>query len=171
MEKKTVCCVIGHRNIDEYFLNKEKIKNIVINFIKEKGISVFLFGDNSKFNDFMFEILKDVKNDYKHIKLIYVRATLPYIKEREYNLLKEFYDDTYYPKSVEGSGKNCFVKRNFHMIDKSDICLFFYDANYEVTGRYMNTSVSKRINKNSGTKIAYEYALKKRKEIVNLFSN
>ena len=47
----------------------------------------------------------------------------------------------------------------FEMIDKSNYCVFYYNANY--------TPLKKR---NSGTKIAYDYAVKKKKIIINLFS-
>lgn len=40
------------------------------------------------------------------------------------------------------------------MIDRSDICVIYFDEN--------------AFNEKSGTKIAYEYAMKKKKEILNM---
>ena len=47
-------------------------------------------------------------------------------------------------------------ERNFEMINKATFCIFYYDENYILP------------KSNSGTKIAYEYAIKKKKQIINL---
>ena len=51
-----------------------------------------------------------------------------------------------------------FIRRNKFMIDKSDFCIFYFDDNY-----------IPKTKTRSGTGIAYEYAIKKGKEIVNVF--
>lgn len=67
-----------------------------------------------------------------------------------------FFDDMI--KDEKFWGRASFVKRNQKMIDNSDCCLFYYDKNYQVG-----------TNKKSGTKIAFDYATKKNKKIINVF--
>lgn len=50
------------------------------------------------------------------------------------------------------------------MIDNSDVCVFYFNTNY------LNDRTIKNIYKSkSGTDIAYNYALKKKKSIINLY--
>ncbi len=44
-------------------------------------------------------------------------------------------------------------------IDKSDYCIFYYNHNYVLEN-----------NAKSGTKISYEYAVKRNKHIINLYN-
>ena len=57
------------------------------------------------------------------------------------------------------SGKAQYVERNQAMIDDSDFCIFYYNKNYHP-----------QTKTNSGTKIAYDYALRKNKKVINLFN-
>ena len=55
------------------------------------------------------------------------------------------------------------------MIDKADFCIFYYDENYQPP---LKPATGKRIfsfQPKSGTKIAYDYAVQKKKTIINLF--
>ena len=56
------------------------------------------------------------------------------------------------------------------MIDKADVCIFYYNENYQPP---LKPATKKRFfsfQPKSGTKIAYDYAVSKQKEILNLFS-
>lgn len=52
------------------------------------------------------------------------------------------------------------------MIKDSDYCIFYYDKNYIAKHRYKID-----ITRKSGTKVAYEFAIKCQKKIINLFEN
>ena len=117
--------------------------------------SVFLFGDAGAFDTLAWKIVTETKKEYPHIKRIYVRAAYQYIdKDYEEYLLKS-YEETYFPPKIKNAGKFSYVERNYEMINRSDFCVFFYNENY--------IPAKKR---NSGTKIAYEYALKKKKKVI-----
>ena len=64
------------------------------------------------------------------------------------------YEDTFYPKNIVG--KAVYVERNKYIIDKSDFCVFYYNAKYSPK------------NRKSGTKIALDYAKKQNKQIFML---
>ncbi|MBR2472235.1 MAG: hypothetical protein IKB55_06085 [Clostridia bacterium] len=68
------------------------------------------------------------------------------------------YEETYFPDHILKAGRASYVKRNYEMIDKSYFCIVYFDESYVPHS-----------NKKSGTKIAYEYAVKKKKEIINVF--
>ena len=86
-----------------------------------------------------------------------MRAEFPVINENYTNYLLKFYDDTYYPEKLLRAGRAAYVERNYEMIDHSQHCIVYYDEEYAPT------------NRKSGTKIALEYAIKKKKSIL-LFS-
>lgn len=163
-----VCCFIGHRKISTKLELTNKLSETIELLITKRNIDTFLFGCNSEFDDLCYEIVSEIKEKYPNIKRIYVRAKYPYIDELYNNYLLEQFEDTYYPQSVINSGKASYVKRNQEMIDKSDICIFYYDENYELPQRKVSQNYVTSYKPNSGTKIAYSYAMKKNKEVINL---
>ncbi len=63
------------------------------------------------------------------------------------------------PENIKKAGKASYVERNRIMIDESDFGIFYMNENYFL-------SKSK-----SGTKIAYDYALKKSKKgLIRIFN-
>ena len=68
------------------------------------------------------------------------------------------FEEEFEHKTKYEAGRASYVERNQAMIDDSDFCVFYYDKNY--------TPLTQT---NSGTKIAYLYAIKKKKIVINLF--
>ncbi|MBE6648759.1 MAG: DUF1273 family protein [Ruminococcaceae bacterium] len=153
MEKNT-CCFFGNRTIKETEELKEKVTEIVERLIVDEKVEAFLFGSKSRFDSLCLELVTKTKEKYPHIKRIYVRAEYPYISEHyKESLLKE-YDETYYPEKLLDAGRAVYVERNREMIDKSRFCVVYFDESTVPTTR------------KSGTKIALDYAKKRKKEIV-----
>lgn len=158
-------CFIGHRTIEKSEKLIALLKEVVETFIN-KGVTTFLFGSMSQFNDLSWDIVTKLKENYPFIKRVYVRSSYQYIsKDYEEYLLKS-YEETYFPPKLEKAGKYSYIERNYEMIDNSTYCVFYYNENYVVQSK-RNTLSSTSYH--SGTKIAYEYAMKKKKEIVNLY--
>ena len=134
------------------------IKNEVIDLITKKGVTRFLFGSKSEFDNLCHEAVSELKEKYPHVKRIYVRAEYPFINESYTAYLLKSYDETYYPEKLHGAGKAAYVERNYEMIDKSKFCIVYYDEPNAPTTR------------KSGTKIALDYAIKKGKQIINITS-
>ena len=155
MEENT-CCFIGHRTINETEELKSKLIEIVEKLIVDENVDTFLFGSKSRFNSLCLELVTGIKEKHPHIKRIYVRAEYPDINEKYTNYLLEFYEDTYYPEKIIGAGKVAYVERNYEMINKSRFCIFYYDEQNAPTIR------------KSGTKIAFDYAVKQKKEIIRI---
>ena len=152
MREKT-CCFIGHRKIDDSRDLRKAITDTVEALINEKGVDTFLFGSKSEFNSLCRELVTLLKEKYPHIKRIDVRAEYPFINESYKRYLLESYDDTYYPKRIQNSGRACYIERNHELIDHSLYLVTYFD-NKTTTG---------------GTTNAYAYAQQKGLTIKNVF--
>lgn len=162
-------CFIGHRTIDKTERLISELKEIIISLIN-KGATTFLFGSMSEFNDLCWEVVTKLKETYPFIKRVYVRSVYPNIDKSYEDYLLKLYEATYFPAKLEKAGKSSYVERNLEMIDKSTYCVFYYNKNYMPLPQKpskRNTLLPKR--RKSGTKISYEYAAKKKKEIINLY--
>ncbi len=155
-----IATFIGHRDIEIDKSFYQWLKEYLLYLIDSNEVNTFLFGSKSQFDTICLKAVTELKEIRPHIKSVYVRAEYQYINEDYKNYLLTIYDETYMPDSVKLAGKASYVKRNFYMIDISDICIFYYDENYVQT-----------MNARSGTKIAYHYAVSKQKSIINLFSH
>lgn len=145
--KDKSCCIFGHRKIN---LTAEEItilKTCIEYLITKENINTFIFGSKSQFNDLCLNLVSKLKEKHPYIKRIYIRAEYPFITKQYEGYLLRQYEYTYFPKNMIKAGRARYVERNFEMIKKSDICLVYYDANYQ--------------NTNSGTYKAYKYAQRK----------
>ena len=155
MKEKT-CCFFGHRMINETEELKSKLFEIIEKLIVKNSVDTFLFRSKSRFNSLCQETVTEIKQKYPHIKRVYVRAEFPYISDDYKRYLLENYEDTYFPEKIINSGKAAYIERNCEMIDKSRYCIVYYDEKVAPTTR------------KSGTKIALDYAIRHKKEIINL---
>lgn len=164
--KKYTCCFFGHRKIQKEEEIKIKVYEAVENLIKD-GVYIFLFGSKSEFNSLCYEIVSKLKEKYSHITRIYVRAEYQYIDSDYLSYLLKSYEKTYYPENIYG--RAAYAERNREMIDNSDFCVVYYDENYEVIKHKSKKHEFVNRKPNSGTRLAFKYALKKKKKIKNVF--
>ena len=153
--KENTCCFIGHRKIDDTPELRERLNNIIEKLIKNENTYIFMFGSKSAFDALCLELVTKAKEKHPQIQRIYVRAEYPYISDSYKAYLLKSYDGTYYPERMLRAGRAAYVERNRELIDNSRVCIFHYSPDSEPQSR------------KSGTRIAYEYATKMNKEIVN----
>ena len=122
--------------------------------IVDEKVDTFLFGSKSQFNNLCLEMVTKIKEKYPYIKRIYVRAEFPVISDNYEAYLLQFYEETYYPEKILGSGRAVYVERNYEMINKSRYCIVYYEESRIPTTR------------KSGTKIAIDYAIRHKKEML-----
>ena len=161
-------CFIGHKSIEITEELKISLKDTVEMLINN-GVTTFLFGSMSDFDDLSWEAVTEFKQRHSFIKRVYVRSAYQYIEKFYEEYLLELYEDTYFPSQIEKAGKYSYVERNYEMIDNSTYCVFYYNENYVPLKQPFKNSIVANIKRKSGTKIAYEYAVKKKKEIINLY--
>lgn len=165
-----IATFIGHRRIQNRSGISKRIREIVLYLIEYRNVDTFLFGSRSDFDELCLEAVSEIKTIKPHINRIYVRAAYPHIDEIYLEYLYRFYDSTYIPDGIDRAGKSAYVERNFHMIDKADICVFYFDKGYipPIADEMKNRFYCGR--RKSGTQTAYEYALKCGKPIINLYA-
>ena len=163
------CCFLGHREIDESENLKAEIRSIVSNLIENKGVDTFFFGSRSAFDSLCHLIVSDLKEIYPHIKRIYIRAEYSDINDDYRNYLLESYEDTYYPERIRNSGRASYVERNQQMINLCSVCVVYYNENYLPPRRRNSKRDLTDYQPKSGTHIAYDYAIKKKKTVINVY--
>jgi len=174
MSVEKTACFFGHRRIDVTDGLMTALYKEIENLILVDKIDTFLFGSKSQFNDLCYNVVTDLKGKYPDTRRIYVRAEFEYIDSEGSRAYKEglleHYEDTYYPECVSGAGKAVYVKRNYHMIDESSVCVVFYNENYRPARRKQSSRALTDYQPSSGTGVAYKYAEKKNRKIINLYN-
>lgn len=166
--KEHTCCFFGHRKIEVTVELVNRLKEIVEDLIVEEDVDTFLFGSKSQFDKLCLQVVTELKDRYPHIRRIYVRAEFPCIDENYTSYLLKSYDHTYYPERMINAGKAAYVERNYEMIDNSSYCVIYYDENYMPARRKNNNKDLNDYQPNSGTKRAYNYAMKKGLNVINV---
>ncbi|MBQ3081587.1 MAG: hypothetical protein IJC49_03960 [Clostridia bacterium] len=151
--ERNVCCFFGHRTIIETEELKSKVYEKIEELVTRERVDTFLFGSKGRFNELCYIIVSKIKEKHSHIKRVYVRAEYPIIDDDYKQYLLKLYENTYYPDKILGAGRAVYIKRNFDMIDNSSFCVVYYNDAQPLSDR------------RSGTKIALEYAVRKKKEI------
>jgi len=146
---------------------KANLVNIVESLILNKGVDTFLFGSKSKFNSLCYNTVSELKKKYPYIKRIYVRSFDADADEEYISFLLSRYEETFQPENI--FGKASYVQRNREMINMSKYCVAYYDKNYLPPRRKNGKKALHDYQPESGTTVAYAYALKKGKEIINIF--
>ena len=163
------CCFFGHRRINETPELIERITKEIEFLITENEVSIFYFGSKSQFDDLCHKVTTELKEKYLHIKRVYVRSAFQHIPDWYEDSLLKHYEDTYFPEHMENAGRASYVERNQEMINKSDFCIVYYDENYAPPKRKNSRRDLTDYQPRCGTKIAYDYAVKKKKIIINCF--
>ena len=170
VNKKKTCCFLGHRKITETDNMKLKLYEILERLITDENAGTFLFGSKSEFDTLCLKTVSKLKEKYPQIIRVYVRAEYPYITAEYENYLLQFYEITYFPDNAINAGRAVYVERNYEMINKSDICIFYYNKLYSPSQKTKNKENLLDFQKKSGTGIAYMYAERKDKKIINMFN-
>lgn len=165
--KAHTCCFFGHRKIKETEVLRNKVYTAIEELIRDYNVHIFLFGSKSEFDDLCHKLVTELMEKHPHIIRIYVRSAFQYIPDwYEESLLKN-YEDTYYPKQIENSGRASYVERNQEMINNSTFCVVYYDETYSPPRRKNSRRDLTDYQPKSGTKLAYDYAVKKGLKIIN----
>ena len=158
--KNLTIAFIGHRDLN---ITKDLIwslENVLGACIVDEGAKYFLFGSKSNFNDLCYRYVSKFKRFCPDIVREYIRADYEFPSEKYAAFLRERYEKTEYPSELHNTRENRYVKRNKIMIDRCDILVTYYNKNYVPENGFK-----------SGTRIAVEYAKKKRKRVINLFDS
>lgn len=165
-----ICCFIGHRRIENEESVRERVENIIRSLL-DCGTREFIFGDHSEFCDICYEVLSQMITEYSDIVRIHY-STLS--KNQSESVMRFFvfgYEKTVFAEDYYATRatKAIYVIRDRAMIDESDVCVFYYSSEYIPIKKESSKTVKSVKESASGTRIAFEYAVKKNKKIINLF--
>ena len=139
----------GHSNC--LFNNdvKEQLKTILRNEIIKNPTCRFYLGGYGDFDGLCLRTLKELKNDFPEIELIFIT---PYL-DKSYSKLefaKYHYDDVIFPPLESVPRKFAILKRNEWMVEEADLVIAYVIYSW------------------GGAAKTLEYAKRKKKTIINL---
>lgn len=114
--KKGTCCFFGHR--ESYHLDRGRLLETIRARILQ-GDDVFYVGNQGEFDSAVYRCLKQLREEYPHIRVCVVLAYLPTEKDEDI-------PDSMYPE-IEGHPKFALDRRNRWMIDRADVCICYID--------------------------------------------
>ena len=153
MEIHKICSFFGHREIEvtEELVKELKLK--IEDLIVNESVGIFYFGGFGMFDDLCWQVVTELKLKYAHIKRIFCLSNPRHLRvnKRPKNLKREDYEEFVYLDLDFDWWYQRIYYRNVEMINQSDFVIFYVK----------NTS-------NSGAYKAYQYAVKKKKKIINI---
>lgn len=163
-------CFIGHRSIKETPELREQLRRYIATQI-ESGKTEFLFGDHSAFNDLCYAVVTELKKQYPTIRRIYFRAVYPDADAYTLGFFMRGYEESICPEGIDRAGRAAYIERNYAMIRESEVCVFYFDESYlpsRLNGKKSRLTDGKL---QSGTALAYRYAIRQKKKVINLYSS
>lgn len=189
MESKA-CCFIGHRKIEKSVELTQRVRAVINDLIENKGVTTFLFGSRSEFDDLCHSIVTELQKNNPQIKRIMYTCRSEYAcmkeekEERERiaravtkrDIVYKDYDGSMMADRLWSAGKASYVERNQDMINASDYCVFYYNPEYQPPKRKYSKRDVFEYQPKSGAGIAFNYAMQKKRvrkdiTIVNLCSD
>lgn len=176
------CSFFGHRKIDTTEELKQKLKSVIEDLIVNHNVQTFLFGSKSEFDELCHLLVTEIKETYHEIKrVVYTCKSESCILESEREKWEKIYsriynkevkllgaEEEFEHKTKYTSGRASYLERNRAMIDVSDYCIFYYNEDYKPPLRKFSKSNLSFYQPQSGTSLAYKYAKKKQKVIINV---
>ncbi len=177
------CCFIGHRKINYSKELEEKLEKIIENLIIKFNVFTFLFGSRSEFNDLCHKVVTKLKEKYPEVRRVMYTCksescTFENEREKFERLIFKFtgsnsellgYEEEREFNTKYVSGRASYIERNQAMINESDYCIFYYDESYKPPLKKIYKQDKSYYKPNSGTKLAFDYAKRKNKKILNVF--
>lgn len=176
---------MGHRTAKLNEREIEKLKKIIEDLIVNNNVTTFLFGSLSEFDYICHLVVTELKENYTQIKRIaYTCRSEACILESERHQWEEKYsrlqkreikllgvEEDFEHKTKYTSNRASYVERNYAMIDDSDYCIFYYDSTYLPDVRKYSKRSVVFYQPKSGTSLAFSYAKRKKKNIINIFES
>lgn len=142
--KELTCYGFGHR---ENHYSQDNLERIIVNLIKEKGVTTFYTGGMGNFDSAFSAAVRNAKKTFINIKLCLIAPYLTKTLVNNKNYYNAVYDEVLIP-DIKTYYKSAITLRNRWIIDQS---------NYVVSGI---------IKPFGGAYNAIKYAQKKNKNII-----
>lgn len=153
MEIHKSCSVFGHHKIEITEQLKAKLTTTLENLISQEDVKYFYFGGFSEFDDLCWRIVTELKKVYPDIYRIFCLSDPRHLRplKRPKWLKNEDYEEITYLDLDFDYWYTRIYFRNCEMINRSDYVVFYVNHSEE-----------------SGAYKALQYAIKKKKQIINI---
>lgn len=179
---KKSCSFFGHRDIELTEELKQNVQEIIEDLIVNHQVTTFLIGTRSDFIDLCYNIVTKLKEKFPKIERHgYRTRSETFFFENERERMERIYSKMFKEKvnlciveqqishkTMMSAGRASYVERNEAMIQASDYCIFYYDEDYKPKPRKYSKN-GLYYQPKSGTAIAFDFALQKKKNIINVF--
>ena len=135
----------GHSSFYDNKITVCNVVDILEKKINNKDVEFYL-GNYGSFDTFAYNVAKEYQSRNTNAKLVFIT---PYLNNERCNEFSKKCDSSVYPEIEKIPLKYAIIERNKWVVRKSDLIIFYY--------KFLG-----------GTAIAYDYAIKKRKTIINL---
>ena len=150
------CSCFGHNKINVSKHLKEKLMSIFKELISKENVKYFYFGGFGEFDDLCHSIITELKNEHPEIYRIFCLSDprQQRLSKRPKWLKDEDYEEITYLDLNFDYWYTRIYYRNCEIIDRSDFVVFYVNHT-EKSGAYK----------------ALQYAIKKKKQIINICTN
>lgn len=177
------CAIIGESQIEITPALEKRVRDVLLEFVKEKGYRYFYFGPIGPFETLCLEILRDLQKKHKDILLINFRLgnELAFnagevkffkgvlAKENVHNLAHTVFDATLVCDGEIYPGvKKTYIDRNRAMIKRVIMVLMYFDRTTQQLPQNLRFDARDFVPEKSGIGFAYEYAKMRPCNIINL---
>lgn len=148
------CSCFGHSDVEITDDLRARTRKEIDRAVDD-GVRIFLFGGRSDFDDLCYDLVTEKKNANPglDIKRVFCFALDDQLRKPPRWFIKKEYEALECPAKDFDYWYTAIYYRNLAMIDRSDLILFFVER-----------------RENSGAYKTYQYAVKKHKCFVNLFT-
>lgn len=140
------CSIFGHADFRATKTESEKLKEIIIDCIKNKNITNFYVGDKGNYDVFSTKILNEVKTIYPYINIyLIIHKYREKITPEDKSFRDKYYNFVIYPNLENTPPKFAISKRNKFMIDNSNFVIFHVDYIHNIS-KFLNYTIKKKID-------------------------
>lgn len=134
----SACTFFGHRNCPDTI--KQPLKDILTDLVTTKGVDVFYVGNQGHFDYVVREVLRELENEYSHVRSAVVLAYMP--KEND----NGDYSNTMLPEGIENVPKRFAISwRNKWMLKQANYVVTYVAHSWGGAAQFAD--IAKRQNK------------------------
>ncbi|MFI3228761.1 MAG: hypothetical protein R3Y23_01170 [Bacillota bacterium] len=143
-----IASFFGHRDVALTLELSISIDSTILDLVQNKGVSIFYFGGFGDFDDYCFNSVTKLKQDFPYLQRIYCVEDIRLLRESkrpQYLSNKGFDDYIHLPLKYDYWYTRIYY-RNCEMVDASDFIVYFI-RNIENSGAYKCYKYAKKVKK------------------------
>ena len=128
----SVCTFFGHRDCPSDI--RPKLRELLIDLIENRSVTMFYVGRNGAFDRLVRSVLRELSEDYPHIRYAVVLERFPDRRDGDDS-------DTILPEGIEEAPRRFAVdRRNQWMLRQSDVVVCYVTHSWGGAAKYAETA-------------------------------